>query len=99
MNALFTIPHITLYAPTTLGQHAQFDGSFSTFLSKFSSASLEQGSKDMKTQMGSAYDTTNAASKLSKKTGNTNSSVGQSAANYQQQAIGSNASTIDSAAG
>lgn len=42
VKALFTVPHITLYAPTTLGQHAQFDGSFGTFLSKFSGASMKQ---------------------------------------------------------
>lgn len=42
VKALFTVPHLTLYAPKTLGQNAQFDGSFQNFLSRFSSSSLTQ---------------------------------------------------------
>lgn len=42
VKALFTPPSITIFTPTTLGQHAQFDGSFQDFLSKFSAASISQ---------------------------------------------------------
>lgn len=78
VKALFTIPHITLYAPTTLGQHAQFDGSFQNFLSRFSEASATQGVQNLQTQMGNAYNNTNAAASLSNNVGNTNSSAGSS---------------------
>lgn len=98
MKALFTPPHVTVIPPTMLWQHAQFDGSFKNFLSQFSEAHIKSGYEELKTQMGSAYNT-DFASSLSQRVGSTSSVLGKEFANVQQQFIGNNASTINAAAG
>ncbi len=99
VKALFTVPHLTLYAPKTLGQNAQFDGSFQNFLSRFSSSSLTQWYQDLKNQMGNAYNSSNAAASLSNNLGRANSSFGKSFGSIQQDFVANNASTINTVAG
>jgi len=41
-NALFNPPNLTIIPPTTLGQHATIDSSFSDFFQQFNEASIKQ---------------------------------------------------------
>lgn len=73
VQALFTPPNFTIIPPTSLGQNAQFDGSFKNFLERFTAADIKRGYEDMKSQMGEAYDKTNVLPALSNKVSTTTS--------------------------
>ncbi len=75
-NKLLTLPNLVIVLPRNFSQNGVVDGSFSNFLEKFSSADISAGFDDLKTKMGSAYDSklSEAQNKANTDTKNTNTS-------------------------
>lgn len=97
-NALFTPPNLTIIPPTSIGQHANIDGSFQNFLDQFSQKSAEQGYEDFKKQVSDAYTSTNVVPDLEKKI-QSKTSFSEDFATRQRELLQANASVLNSAKG
>jgi hypothetical protein len=95
-NALFNPPNLTIIPPTTLGQHATIDSSFSDFFQQFNEASIKQWYADFQKQTINAYSWTNILPSLNQKI-QSKSSISASFAEQQKKLINSNSWILNSA--
>ena len=96
-NKFLTLPNIVIIPPRSFGQNAVVDGSYSDFLSKFSEKSIKDGYKNLQDQVGAAGNV-NVTDNFNKWTKSTNA-IGQKYDAFLDNAVKSNASTINSVAG
>lgn len=98
-NKLLTLPNLVIVLPRNFSQNGVVDGSFSNFLDKFSRANISAGFDELKTKMGSAYDSklTEAQNKANSDAKNTNTNSAYSTLASGKAGLASGKQKLDSA--
>lgn len=95
-TSLFTPPNLTIIPPTDFGQNAKVDGSYSDFIEKLESAYSKESFDSMKTEMSTAYNSTDVS--LNSITNGGNSRLAGAYSNFLQNStssVGNAASNVE----